>query len=147
VSKKPTAKDIRLLTLYGITVAEKTLILDRQGDKCAICGLKPEKMTLNADHDHRTGYLRGFLCLRCNKGLSLFLDNPAFLRAAADYLYSYPAAAALGGSPPAGRVGRATRKWRTKREMRERLTWVVERLETLGYAAPKRLRKKAGYSS
>lgn len=39
-----------------------------------------------ADHDHVTGCFRGWLCVACNTGLGYFQDNPASLRAAADYL-------------------------------------------------------------
>ncbi len=38
------------------------------------------------DHDHKTGMFRGWLCDRCNKVLGLVYDNPATLRALADYL-------------------------------------------------------------
>ncbi|WP_425498863.1 endonuclease domain-containing protein [Natronoglycomyces albus] len=34
------------------------------GGSCAICGVKPEKLDL--DHDHDSGLIRGFLCRSCN---------------------------------------------------------------------------------
>jgi Recombination endonuclease VII len=38
------------------------------------------------DHDHGTGQFRGWLCGSCNASLGLAGDNPAILRALADYL-------------------------------------------------------------
>lgn len=65
-------------------------------DVCDICK-KPETVTragrvriLNKDHDHSTGQWRGLLCSRCNTGLGVFRDNPAILRAAAEYLENPP---------------------------------------------------------
>jgi len=137
---KPTARDVRLLTLYGIVDAERREIMYQQGNRCAVCGLEPKKMTLNADHDHRSGILRGFVCYRCNRGLAVFRDDPALLARAAGYLREDLATSAIG-RVCVGRTGRSTRKWRTKREQRERMAWVVHRLADMGYEVPKRLRK------
>jgi len=54
-----------------------------QEDKCAICKTGcPD----NLDHDHKTGLVRGVLCLKCNMGLGYFEDNPDYLAAAIIYL-------------------------------------------------------------
>ena len=65
-----------------------------QGGVCAICSNtetivnvrtgKPK--ALHVDHCHKTGKIRGLLCSRHNKGMGLFNDDPALLRAAAAYL-------------------------------------------------------------
>lgn len=127
---KVTPEDRRLLMLYGITKAEKTKVLDFQGGGCAVCERPPVTVALGSDHNHTTAAFRGLLCLRCNKGLSLFADNPVFLERAAAYLKRYPSQIALGYTP-IGRVGRSTRKWKTKTEKRERMAWVKERIKAL----------------
>ncbi len=38
------------------------------------------------DHCHVTGKVCGILYINCNNGLGRFRDDPALLRAAADYL-------------------------------------------------------------
>lgn len=42
------------------------------------------KETLVLDHDHVTG--QQLLCIKCNRGLGLFNDNPELLREAASYI-------------------------------------------------------------
>lgn len=73
--------------LYGLSNEDFDALLARQGGCCAICsttewtGRGP-----NLDHDHATGTSRGVLCHDCNLGLGNFADDPARLRAAAEYL-------------------------------------------------------------
>jgi hypothetical protein len=58
------------------------MLLDQNG-KCAICDRDAThfKRKLSVDHDHRTGKIRGLLCMRCNikighfENFSLFLDK------------------------------------------------------------------------
>lgn len=56
-----------------------------QGGVCSICKREPETRWAR-DHDHATGRVRDMLCLGCNFGLGHFGDDPARLRAAADYV-------------------------------------------------------------
>jgi hypothetical protein len=100
---------------YGITAAEADLMLEQQGGLCAICGAAT---AVHVDHDHATGQVRALLCFNCNGGLGQFKDDPAVLRAAAEYvrfhtlsqyLVAACAAAGLGtvrpvrlGHPPVG---------------------------------------------
>lgn len=75
--------------IYGITPEQWTAMLAGQGNACAICGTAEWGGNCNrpsADHDHVTGVFRGILCNSCNNGLGRFGDDPARLRAAADYL-------------------------------------------------------------
>jgi hypothetical protein len=76
---------------YGITLEAYQEMEDKQGHLCAICRQPPEKLngrqkSLNVDHDHVSGKVRGLLCTRCNTGIGLFLDSPALLSAAIGYL-------------------------------------------------------------
>lgn len=77
-----------LKTRYGVTPEEYDEILARG---CAICGTQDARgqggMTL--DHCHTTGKVRDALCRACNTGLGSFEDDPARLRAAAEYLEAH----------------------------------------------------------
>ena len=68
---------------YKLTKKQVAEIRAAQDDRCAICG-DPEPQHL--DHDHDSGAIRQLLCQRCNHGLGLLRDDPAVLRAAADYV-------------------------------------------------------------
>ena len=59
-------------------------------------------------------------------------DDPDRALRVHTYLTFPPSELALGYRPSA-RTGRSTRKWRTKREKRERMAWVEARLADLGY--------------
>lgn len=84
------------LRKYGISIQQVKATLLEQRGLCAICSknilgralLKGTKgrLEFHADHDHKTGVFRGFLCGQCNKGLGLFRDNPAVLESAIAYL-------------------------------------------------------------
>jgi hypothetical protein len=55
-----------------------------QAGRCAICGDLPSRLVL--DHCHKTGRKRALLCGRCNSGIGMLDDDPAILRAAANYV-------------------------------------------------------------
>jgi hypothetical protein len=60
---------------YGITPEYYRALLLAQNGVCALCGepetqtLKGTLISLSVDHDHKTGKVRGLLCIRCNRGL------------------------------------------------------------------------------
>ena len=109
------SRSYHLTRRYGITAAEADHMLDMQGGLCAICKVAPAQ---HVDHDHATGKIRSLLCFNCNGGLGQFKDDPAVLRAAAEYvrfhtlsqqIVALAAAAGLGhvrpvrpGEPPVG---------------------------------------------
>ena len=89
-------KGYHLKKEFGLTLEDFKRILSKQGGVCALC-LQPEKSMhksgtlkeLSVDHDHTTGVVRGLLCWVCNTGIGKMQDDPALLRAAADYVEKY----------------------------------------------------------
>ena len=77
------SRTYHLTRRYGITAAEADHMLRRQDGLCAICRSAP---AAHVDHDHETSAVRALLCFNCNGGLGQFKDDPAVLRAAADYV-------------------------------------------------------------
>lgn len=77
--------DYHLGHLYGLKPGEFGRMLEDQDGLCAICRQSSEK-TLHVDHDHASGEVRELLCSACNLGIGKFKDDPALLRAAADYI-------------------------------------------------------------
>lgn len=82
-----------LTNKYGMTLGEQEHMLASQAGVCKICAqleIRRHKdgdaVALHVDHDHETGLVRGMLCHKCNIGLGSFDDDPARLRAAADYI-------------------------------------------------------------
>lgn len=71
------------LSQYGLTTESYSVLLQSQGNLCAIC---QEDGVMNIDHDHSTGKVRGILCNKCNQGLGLFRDNIDFMKSAISYL-------------------------------------------------------------
>ncbi|MFI5639248.1 endonuclease VII domain-containing protein [Streptomyces goshikiensis] len=68
---------------YGITEAERDAIIAAQGGVCFLCLRAP---AVHVDHCHKTGRVRGVLCLNCNVGVGLFKEDPDRMRRAAEYL-------------------------------------------------------------
>lgn len=57
---------------------------EKRGTPCEICG---ETMAQPcADHEGKTGKIRGWLCHRCNRGIGQFRESADLLRAAVAYL-------------------------------------------------------------
>jgi hypothetical protein len=77
----------RNLEIYGLTTADFVRLFAGQGGLCAICGKPNERRRrLVVDHCHTSGRVRGLLCDACNNMLGMAGEDPAILRAAADYL-------------------------------------------------------------
>jgi hypothetical protein len=90
--KKQRTKEQRrkasLRAKYKISESDYMLLNEVQGGLCAICGRKPsgKRPVLCIDHCHKTGRIRGLLCMNCNSGLGYFHDNPERMQKAARYL-------------------------------------------------------------
>lgn len=68
-----------------ITQADYELIINKQGNKCALCGKDFDYTRALVDHKHGTKIIRGLLCSSCNLKLSGIEDNE-FLQKALKYL-------------------------------------------------------------
>ena len=86
-----TAKSRRIYVLrqYGISPEEYDRRLALQNGVCAICKKKPKRRLLFVDHCHRTGKVRGLLCMKCNSALGLYEDDPTLAEAATAYLRAF----------------------------------------------------------
>ena len=92
---QPKCRDLSMK--YGIGVVEFAAMMTAQGGKCAICKQVQRRSALAVDHDHRTGFVRGLLCLKCNSELLPAGRHSAVrLTAAAEYLTTPPAFAVIG---------------------------------------------------
>ncbi len=93
--RKGTPRGMRKLTVnsHNLSWTAYKMMEERQGGKCAICGIKPDKQ-LSVDHDHRCcnsrsscgACIRELLCSDCNLGLANFKEDPQFMRLAALYI-------------------------------------------------------------
>jgi len=63
--------------------------LEKQNEKCAICGQLPTAQELSLDHDHASSQLRGLLCSNCNTLLGFAHDNILVLAKAVTYLLEW----------------------------------------------------------
>ena len=79
-----SCKNWALQRKYGMTLAEFEALLHSQGKSCLICGASARQF--HVDHSHKTGVVRGILCVNCNVGLGAFSDSAEVLRKAAAYL-------------------------------------------------------------
>lgn len=81
---------------FGISIEQYEALYEQAKGCCQICGVAiPSHLDNDAkklaakvaiDHDHKTGRVRGLLCGSCNCSIGYMLDDPARLRAAAEYL-------------------------------------------------------------
>ncbi len=73
---------------FGITPEKYEELLQGQNCCCAIClrHYSEFKKRLAVDHCHKTGAIRGLLCIYCNRGLAAYHDKSDYFRRAADYL-------------------------------------------------------------
>ena len=51
---------------------------------CQICGVETKRICV--DHDHKSGKVRGYLCINCNSALGMAKDNVSILERMIMYL-------------------------------------------------------------
>jgi hypothetical protein len=74
------------LKAYGLTNAAFLEILERQGFRCAACGVAVDESS-PVDHCHLSGQVRAVLCRSCNTTLGIFDESQARLRGLVSYLH------------------------------------------------------------
>jgi len=81
-----------LQSKYGITLDQYNEMLKKQNNLCIICGkeettiIRGKLLNLAIDHNHKTGKVRGLLCINCNHLLGNAKDNKQVLLNAINYL-------------------------------------------------------------
>ena len=76
-----------LLRRFGLTLAQYNEILDSQKGVCAICeNLCSSGKNLAVDHCHKTGKVRGLLCVDCNLGIANLKESSQIMQRASDYV-------------------------------------------------------------
>ncbi len=107
-------RDARLRRLYDISAEEYDKLLAYQGGGCALCGRRPVRVRLAVDHDHKTGRVRGLLCMNCNRAIREWM-TAEWLYAAWEYIdFAAFNVTEVLGRQPQGVIGRITNKRRRK---------------------------------
>jgi recombination endonuclease VII len=80
----PDADDKCRMSAYGIIRSQYDMLLKRAQNQCEICHETFD--SINIDHDHVTGKVRGLLCTTCNLLLGHFDKKPEWFSQSSDYL-------------------------------------------------------------
>ena len=84
---KRRVRKSQLWTKFRMTIDQYDKMLEEQKGVCAICNAQCiSTRQLAVDHCHKTGVIRGLLCMHCNQGLGKFRDNIDLLKQAVEYL-------------------------------------------------------------
>lgn len=80
-------KSSKLFKAYSITLEQYEEFSAAFDNKCHLCGNScASGRRLAVDHNHKTGLIRGLLCINCNKGIGNFKDDISLLEKAIEYL-------------------------------------------------------------
>lgn len=82
-------KLVTRLKRYSMTVSNYLALYDAQSGCCGICAEpfnSPYSRSVQIDHDHATGKIRGLLCSDCNTSLGKFGDDLEGIMRAVRYL-------------------------------------------------------------
>jgi len=80
---------------YGMHLEEFEEMFVAQDGVCAVCGnpefqiRRGQVKSLDVDHDHDTGDVRGLLCSPCNAALGLLQEDPARIQSLLTYIESW----------------------------------------------------------
>ncbi len=85
-NRKRSMRKSHFLKSYNLTFEQIGKILLKQNHKCGICRKPLHETKRWIDHNHKTGTVRGILCVRCNLGLGMFADSTELLTEAVKYL-------------------------------------------------------------
>lgn len=70
---------------YGLNENQYHKMFNDQLGLCAICKLEASK-PLHIDHCHKTGQIRGLLCVNCNVALGLLKEDKNIIKSVLTYL-------------------------------------------------------------
>jgi hypothetical protein len=82
-------RNSHLKRMYGLDQDKYEQLLAVQNGGCWICHRPPDDRPLCVDHDHKSGGVRGLLCITCNTGLGGFKDSIQLMERAILYLSRY----------------------------------------------------------
>jgi hypothetical protein len=71
---------------YGLSKQQYSDLLKSQNNSCKICHTPYGEKAFAVDHCHKTGRVRGILCISCNTAIGMLKEDPIILRQAIDYL-------------------------------------------------------------
>lgn len=76
-SVRLTNKKAYLKSQYGISIEEYDAMVARAEGRCEICDKleSDQKSPLAIDHCHKTGKVRGLLCVNCNTAIGLLKED------------------------------------------------------------------------
>lgn len=60
---------------HALPPGEYAELLAKQDGHCALCPATPKTRKLHTDRDHKTGLVRGLLCMRCNRALPSWITT------------------------------------------------------------------------
>lgn len=83
---KRQVRNLDLLRDFGITIEEYELMLLNQNYKCKICDKPETKRAMSVDHCHKTGKIRGLLCMKCNCAIGFLYEDPVIIKNCLKYL-------------------------------------------------------------
>ena len=88
---KEIVRNRKLILRYGITLDQYNDLFSKQKGCCAICEEHQDTFSraLAVDHCHKTGKVRGLLCVNCNSALGKLKENIQKIIKAAEYLTKY----------------------------------------------------------